>query len=123
MLPTPSNPVSFIKSQKGSKMLVINDYIFEFNKTVGATKYYRCNHSGCSVTLHTDLNEVVSKFNGEHCHPSEPEEIQIRKFKEALKTRAKLETTPIPQIYDEEAIRFDMSKLTIAALPSEREMN
>ncbi|CAF1005474.1 unnamed protein product [Adineta steineri] len=41
----------------------------------------------------------------------------------SFKTCAKLETTPIPQIYDEEAIRFDLSKLVIAALPPERDMS
>ncbi|CAF1484083.1 unnamed protein product [Adineta ricciae] len=89
---------------------------------VGSTEYYRCKHSRCIVTLHTDLNDVILEFNGEHCHPPEPEEIEIRKFKEAAKNRTKIETTPISQTYDEEAIRLDMSKVTIAALPSEREM-
>ena len=114
--------ISFIKSQKGCPMLIMNNYIFKYNKTVGETKYYRCKNTSCSVTLHTDLNDVMSKFTGEHSHPPEPEEIQIRKFKEAVKQRAKNETTPIPQIYDEESIRLDLSKLSIAALPSENEM-
>ncbi|CAF1238727.1 unnamed protein product [Adineta ricciae] len=94
MLSIPSNAVSFIKSQKGNKMLVMNDYIFKFNKTVGPTKYYRCKHSRCIVTLHTDLNDVISKFNGEHCHPPEPEEIEIRKFKEAVKIVLNLKLRP-----------------------------
>jgi hypothetical protein len=115
--------ISFIKSQKGGIMLIMNNYIFKFNKTAGTTKYYRCKNSKCTVTLHTDLNDVISKLNGEHSHPAEPEEIQIRKFKEAVKQRAIHETTPIPQIYDEEAIRLDLSKLSIAALPSEREIS
>ncbi|CAF4884467.1 unnamed protein product [Rotaria socialis] len=31
------------------------------------------------------------------------------------------ETMPIPQIYDEEAARIDLSTLSIASLPSQRE--
>ncbi|UJR06670.1 hypothetical protein I4U23_010956 [Adineta vaga] len=61
-------------------------------------------------------------ITGEHSHLPEPKEIQIRKFKEAVEQRAIHETTPIPQISDEEAIQLDLPKLSIAALPSEREM-
>ncbi|CAF1685115.1 unnamed protein product [Rotaria magnacalcarata] len=62
-------------------------------------------------------------INGDHCHPCEPEEIQIRKFKRAVKICAVNETTPIPQIYDEEATRIDRSTLSIASLLSQREIS
>ncbi|CAF4921093.1 unnamed protein product [Rotaria socialis] len=62
-------------------------------------------------------------INSDHCHPCEPEEIQIRKFKEAVKIRAINETTPIPQIYDEEATRINLSTLSIASLLSRREIS
>ncbi|UJR36469.1 hypothetical protein I4U23_029193 [Adineta vaga] len=116
------NMISFRNSQKGCPMLIKNNYIFKYNKTVGETKYYRCKNTSCSVTLHTDLNDVMSKFTGEHSHLPEREEIQIRKFKKAVKQHAKNETTPISQIYDEESIRLDLPKLSIAALPSENKM-
>ncbi|CAF2159271.1 unnamed protein product [Rotaria magnacalcarata] len=62
-------------------------------------------------------------INGDHCHPCEPEEIQIRKFKRAVQICAVNETTPIPQIYDEEATRIDPSTLSIASLLSQREIS
>lgn len=75
------------------------------------------------MTVHTDVDDVMLNINGDHCHPCEPEEIQIRKFKQAVKIRAMNETTPIPQIDDEEATRIDLSALSIASLPSQREIS
>ena len=104
-------------------MLNINNFIFKLNKTTSTKKYYRCEDPRCTVTVHTDLEDIILNINDDHCHPPEPEEIQIRTFRQAVKTRAVNESTPIPQIYDEEAARMDLSKLSIAALPSQREMS
>ncbi|CAF4231419.1 unnamed protein product, partial [Rotaria magnacalcarata] len=68
----------------------------------------------CTVTVHTDVDDVMLNINGDHCHPREPKEIQIRKFKQAVKIHAIHEITPIPQIYDEEAARIYVSTLSIA---------
>ncbi|CAM4790806.1 unnamed protein product [Rotaria magnacalcarata] len=62
-------------------------------------------------------------INGDYCHPCVPEEMQIRKFKQAVKICAVNETTPIPQIYGEEATRIDRSTLSIASLLSQREIS
>ncbi|CAF4051626.1 unnamed protein product [Rotaria sordida] len=120
---TTPNEISFIVSQKGKKMLNINNFIFKLNKTTGTTKYYRCEDSRCTVTARTDLQDTLLNIKGDHCHPPEPEEIQIRTFKQVVKARAISESTPIPQIYDEEAARMDLSTLSIAALPSQRELS
>ncbi|CAF5204309.1 unnamed protein product [Rotaria magnacalcarata] len=63
----------------------------------------------CTVTVHTDVDDVMLNINGDYCHPCVPEEMQIRKFKQAVKICAVNETTPIPQIYGEEATRIDRS--------------
>ena len=104
-------------------MLNIDNFIFKLNKTTSTKKYYRCVDPHCTVTVHTDVDDVMLNINGDHCHPCEPEEVQIRKFKQAVKIRAINETTPIPQIYDEEATRIDLSTLSIASLPSQREIS
>ncbi|CAF3837842.1 unnamed protein product [Rotaria sp. Silwood1] len=104
-------------------MLNINNFIFKLNKTTSTTKYYRCEDSRCTVTARTDLQDILLNIKGDHCHPPKPEEIQIRTFKQVVKTRAISESTPIPQIYDEEAVRMDLSTLSIAALPSQRELS
>jgi len=118
-----SNKISFIYSQKGKKMLVIDNFVFKLNKTTSSTKYYRCSDSCCTVIVHTDLEDNVLKIKDDHCRPPEPEEVQIRTFRQAVKARAINETTPIPQIYDEEALRMNLSNLAIAALPSQREIS
>ena len=109
--------------QKGTKMLNIDNFIFKLNKTTSAKTYYRCTDPSCTVTVHTDLNDVILKINDNHCHPPEPEEVQIRIFKQTVKARAIAEATPIPQLYDKEAARIDLSALSIAALPSQRELS
>ena len=101
---------------------MINNFIFKLNRTTDTTKYYRCEDSNCSATAHTDMQDVVLRTKGEHSHPPEPENIQIRRFKQVVKERAIQETTPIPQIYDEESARMCLSTLSIAALPSQREI-
>jgi len=123
MMDTPSHTTSFLISQKGKTMLNIDNFIFKWNKTTEKKKYYRCCDPQCTVTVHTDLNDIVLNIKNDHCHPSEPEEVQIRTFKQVVKTRAVNESTPIPQIYDEEAARINLSTLTIASLPSQREMS
>ncbi|CAF2038704.1 unnamed protein product [Rotaria magnacalcarata] len=102
-------------------MLNIGNFIFKLNKTTSTKKYYRGVDPHCTVTVHTDVDDVMLNINGDHCHSCEPEEIQIRKFKQAVNARTVNETTPIPQIYDEEATRIDLSTLPIASLTSQRE--
>lgn len=120
---TLSNCVSFIVSQKGKPMLVMDNFVFKLNKTTSTTKYYRCEDPNCSMTLRTDMNNVITGTQGDHSHPPEPEQVEVRRLKHAMKERAKEETTPIPRIYDEETSRFCLTSLAIAIIPSEREIS
>jgi hypothetical protein len=78
-------------------MLNIDNLIFKLNKTTNTKKYYRCEDPHCTVTVHTDLEGIILNIKGGHGHPPEPEQIQIRTFKQAVKTRAINENTPIPE--------------------------
>ncbi|CAF4950140.1 unnamed protein product [Rotaria sp. Silwood1] len=71
----------------------------------------------------TDLEAILLNIKSDCCHPPEPEKIQIQTFKQVVKARAISESTPIPQIYGEEAARIDLSTLSIAALPSQKELS
>lgn len=115
--------ISFIHSQKGKPLLMINEYVFKLNKTTNTTKYWKCTINGCSAKAHTDLNDKLIKTIGDHGHPSEMEKIEVRVFREKVKQRAINETTPIPRIYDEECAKTALSTAAIALLPSEREMS
>ncbi|CAF2142341.1 unnamed protein product, partial [Rotaria magnacalcarata] len=56
-----SSTMSFVLSQKGKPLLVMDDYVFRLNKTTNTTKYYRCENRDCTATAHTDLNNVLLK--------------------------------------------------------------
>ena len=101
---------------------MINNFIFKLNKTTSTKKYYRCEDPHCTVTARTDLEDTILSIKGHHCHPTEPEEIQIRTFKQVVKARAISKNTLVPQIYDEEAARIDLSALSIVALLSQSEL-
>ncbi|CAF1163281.1 unnamed protein product [Rotaria sordida] len=90
---------------------------------MSTTKYYRYENSHCTVTARADLQDIILNIKGDHCHPPEPEQIQIRTFKQVVKARAISESIPIPQIYDKEAARIDLSTLSIAVLPSQRQLS
>ncbi|CAF4059685.1 unnamed protein product [Rotaria sordida] len=104
-------------------MLVIDNYVLKLNKTTTTTKYYRYEHRECGATVHTDINDVLLKTKGDHCHVIEPEKNKIRIFKQVVKERAINESTPIPEIYEEESAKMILSPATIAILPSQREMS
>jgi len=87
MMNTPHR-ISFLISQKGKRMLNLDNCIFRCNRTTETKKYYRCFDPQCTVTVHTDLNDIVLNIKNDHCHPPEPEEVQIRTFKQVVKTRA-----------------------------------
>ncbi|CAF0891709.1 unnamed protein product [Adineta steineri] len=115
--------ISFIISQKKKPMLIMDDYLFKSNKGTTSTKYWICTFSGCPAKIHTTLNDVVEEIVNEHNHPPEKEKIEVRKFRAKVKERAMKETTPIPQIYEEECARMMLSFAAIAILLSEREMS
>lgn len=115
--------ISFIKSQKGKLMLVIDDYMFKLNRESKTTKYWICTFGGCLSKVHTTLDNQLIEILEQHNHPSEKEKIEVRKFREKVKERAVNETTPVPQIYEEECARMMLSFAAITILPSEREMS
>jgi hypothetical protein len=124
-VPSPSN-ISFIQSQKGKPLLVLNKYIFKLNKTTTTTttmKYWICTLIECSAKLHTNASNEFIKVIDQHSHPPDKENIDVREFREKVKQRAMCETTPIPRIYDEECEKAMLSRAAIAVLPAEREIS
>ncbi|CAF2115677.1 unnamed protein product [Rotaria magnacalcarata] len=118
-----SSTISFVLSQKGKPLLVMDDYVFRLNKTTNITKYYRCENRDCTATAHTDLNNVLLKVNANRSHVIELEKKEIRIFKQVVKERATKESTPIPKIYEKESTKMISKFSTIAILPSQREMS
>lgn len=115
--------ISFIKSQKGKTMIVIDEYIFKFNRESKTTKHWICVFNGCPSKIHTTTDNQFIDLLDNYNHPSEKEKIEIRRFREKIKDRAIAETTPVPQIYEEECVKMMLSFAAIAIVPSEREIN
>ncbi|CAF4820187.1 unnamed protein product, partial [Rotaria sp. Silwood2] len=110
-------------SQKGKPLLVMDNFVFKLNKTTNTNKYYQCENPQCTMTLRTDINDVLIGTKDDHNHPPEPEQIEVRKLKHVIKEREKNETTPIPKIYDEETARFYLTSLAMAIVPSQGEIS
>ncbi|CAF3128721.1 unnamed protein product, partial [Rotaria sp. Silwood2] len=83
---SPSSPIiSFIQSQKGKPLLVLDKYIFKLNKTTKTVKYWICTLIKCSAKVHTNLYDELIKIIGEHCHRPEKETIDVREFRARAK--------------------------------------
>lgn len=115
--------ISFILSQKGKPLLVLNKHLFKLNKSTDSKQYWICTIKGCPAKVHTKNSNVFDKMIDDHNHLAEQENIEIRIFREKIKQRAIEETTPIPRIYDEECAKALFSNEIIAILPSEREIS
>jgi hypothetical protein len=122
MMNTPHR-ISFLISQKGKRMLNLDNFIFRCNRTTETKKYYRCFDPQCTVTVHTDLNDIALNTKNDHCHSPSRRSTNSNVQTSCKNTCDINESTPIPQIYDEEAARINLSTLSIASLPSQREMS
>ena len=85
--------ISFIKSQKGKPLLVLDKHIFKLNRSSTTTKYWMCTVIECTAKVHTNVNDVFIRMIDEHCHIAEEEQLDVRKFREKVKQRAIDETT------------------------------
>jgi hypothetical protein len=102
---------TFVNSNKGKSLLVIDDYVFQQSgKATMATTYWACQLKNCSAVAHTTTKTgVLIKQKNDHCHPSVPEKIEIRQLMNKVKSRLASETTAIGQIYDQELAKANLS--------------
>jgi len=86
---------SFVTSNKGKALLVIDDYVFQQSgKATIATTYWACQFKNCSAVAHTTTKTVVlTKQKNDHCHAPVPEKIEIRHMMNKVKSRVINETT------------------------------
>ncbi len=109
---------TFIKSNKGKNLLVIDDYIYNHTKINSNVTYWSCKVKDCNAGAHTktSTNQLIKQTGDVHCHLPSPEEVQIRLFKNVVKARVKEETIPIGQIYEEELGRAKLSTTALAQI-------
>ena len=109
---------TFITSNKGKHLLVIDDYIYHHTKITSNVTYWICKIKDCNARAHTktSTNQLIKQTGGVHCHSPLPEEVEIRSFKNVVKARVKEETIPIGQIYEEELGRAKLSMTALAQI-------
>jgi hypothetical protein len=115
------SPITFLTSNKGKPILVIEDYVYRRNKVTSKVTYWICEVKTCKAGVHTDSNDQFVKLTGDHSHLPTPENLEIRKMKTVIKDRVKAETTSIGQIYDEELARAKLSKAALALASTAKE--
>ncbi|CAF1609210.1 unnamed protein product, partial [Adineta ricciae] len=116
------NTLSFVKCNKGHRQLVRNGSIYKLNRQTSTKMYWICKHRGCTATVHTDKTDNYLQSNGEHNHLIEPEELEVQRFRIALKDRVINETAPIPKIFDEEIAKTRFSPDALANVPMFRDI-
>ncbi|CAF0766253.1 unnamed protein product [Adineta steineri] len=87
------------------------------NKRTSTKTYWICKTRNCKAHIHTDLNDNFLYSSGEHNHLLEPEELEVKHFRDILKERVVNETTPISKIYDEEIMKARFSPEVLASVP------
>ncbi|CAF3509552.1 unnamed protein product [Rotaria sp. Silwood2] len=110
--------VSFLTTNKGKPLLVLNQYTFKCNKITAAKKYWICTDPDCYVYVHTNLENELLPVTGDHNHVADPNMLEIKLLKNKMKNRILLETTSITKIYDEEISQAYLSEEGAAAFPT-----
>ncbi|CAF2843657.1 unnamed protein product [Rotaria sp. Silwood2] len=110
--------ISFLKSNKGKTLLLLNQYLFKCNKTTHSKKYWICIERECKVFVQTDLNDQFLLITGDHNHVVNPDLIEAKLLKEKMKHRILTETTSLTQIYDQEIANTKLSEATAAQFPT-----
>jgi hypothetical protein len=117
---TTTSTISFLVSNKGHRLLVQDGFIYKINKQTSCKIYWTCKSKHCNAHIHTDLNNNFLKSSGEHKHLLEPEQFEVKQFRDIVKERVMNETTPIMKIYDEEILKAKFSPETLASVPLAR---
>ena len=110
--------VSFVKSNKGKPLLLLNQYIFKCNKSTDSKRYWICTEGGCDVSVQTKLNNEFLSISGDHDHVIDPDVLQRKLLKEKMKDRILTETASITTIYDEEISKANLYEAGTAQFPT-----
>jgi hypothetical protein len=118
---TTPRSISWLTSNKGKRLLIIDGFVFQSNKVLTKVTYWKCEIKECGATAHTDSNDQLVKERGTHTHLPSPERNEIRSLKKAAKDRVKVEAISVTQIYEEELAHAQLSTTALATAPSGNE--
>ncbi|CAF3034371.1 unnamed protein product, partial [Rotaria sp. Silwood2] len=117
-----SSAISFLASNKGYRLLMQDGFMYKLNKQTSSKMYWICKIKNCKAHVHTDLNNNFLKSSGEHNHLLEPEDFQVKQFRNIVKDRVIKETAPISKIYEEEVSKAAFSTELLASVPLARDI-
>ncbi|XP_041377271.1 uncharacterized protein LOC121389688 [Gigantopelta aegis] len=104
--------IEFVQSQKGSPQVILDGFLFAKNRTRGESVHWRCVTKTCTGKC-TTVGEFV-RNTSEHNHL--PSDSNVARFISILRKRAREETTPMQQIYNDEVAKQALE--TVPHLPS-----
>ena len=114
--------ITFITSNKKKRLLVIDGYIFQQNKSTEKVIYWICEEKMCGMGVHLSTDDVFIKFTkSAHTHMPAPEKLQIRQVLSHVKDRVNRETTSVGKIYTEELSRHNLSDSALAMANTPKE--
>ena len=115
--------MTFIQSNKGKLLLILNGCLYKCNKKTKAKKYWICISDSCKVYVHTDLNDgYLFGGKGEHNHGPNPDMITAKQVRNNIKERALGEGLPIAMICEQELAKVSSNPTALAILPTTQEM-
>ena len=115
--------ISFMTSNKGQRLLVLNEHVYRCNKKTAEKKYWVCMISGCSVTVHTSEDDSYLRGGKSlHDHESSSDFIETTRLRHQMKQRALNELTPINIIYEEEIAKASLNISALATFPTNQEI-
>ncbi|CAF3694570.1 unnamed protein product [Rotaria sp. Silwood1] len=114
---TITTTMSFIVSNKGHHLLVKDHFVYKVNKRTSLKTYWTCTTNNCHAHIQTDLNNNFLSSSGEHNQLLEQEDLQVKKFRQIVRSRVMNETAPVSKIYDEEISKAQFSPELLASVP------
>uniref|UniRef100_T1KWU6 FLYWCH-type domain-containing protein n=1 Tax=Tetranychus urticae TaxID=32264 RepID=T1KWU6_TETUR len=81
-----------LQSQRGGKLLVLNDFLFNYKNKNSYVIYWRCSESQCAVAAQTDYTYNLLRCNNDHNHGVHREKIEKIRLK--IQMLSKLKESP-----------------------------
>ncbi|XP_046383016.1 uncharacterized protein LOC124153725 [Ischnura elegans] len=121
-------PLTFINSQKGKKLLVLENYTYSLQEKIGEKVIWRCTRYRdikCCVRVHTTSEDqdgnVLQISDKKHSHAAEASNITARQVKNSLKKQAVLCEDHPANIVDR--VTTNVTEGCIVTLPKTKSLN
>lgn len=97
------------KSQRGRDLLILEQYIYNFDKKMSDKERWRCRNRACKAVVY--VNEGIFDINNAHNHNTEEKAIERLLFNERIKLRAKKTSEKSNSIIVQETMQIPEEKV------------